>query len=511
MNSPIIYQVIFGLLFLFFCYLTYMFTRTWRWPQVTVSFFLFVTAIAFCFNAARTTATHMAWKQAHRELTTGLNKERQMRDRLLHGDRKLTIQEDHSVRSLQAELGRTLLDRGRVWRDCTVTQANPTAVAVNTVPPGATAAPANGIAEGTVLYAFVDQEVTAEFTEPPLSLPAGTVGKKVPFYFVAEFTAAAVTDTSVTLQWTQPPRDYENRVINGYVLNNPNPPTWTLYETMPVDGHRYFAADLSEEPNLSEDADQEPVFGKMDEASIRRLFQSYKELVGDNWEAMIQPYLRDGRRPTDSDPPESRWLKIRFTQNHQEQVDSVAPLGGVTQSESFFSGDGLANVPLVRRGEQAEFKVDDWGVFRTQDATRLVNDGICEGREEVYVRDVVGYDLAIRSNLQLIASLELDQQRVARNTAAVTESNRRTLEQSAFRRTEAEQLNEDHAKINLELQKMTEYYSLLQQQATAKMAELSRLYQSNLQLEAELKRIERALTVLINRRSQEARGETGAQ
>ena len=504
MNSPIIYQVIFGLLFLFFCYLTYMFARTWRWPHVTVSFFLFVAAIAVCFNAARTTATHMAWKKVHRELREQLNGENQIRGQLLNGDLKLTVQDQPSIRSLQAELGRTLLDRGRVWRDCTPTQVNANAVTVSTIPPGATAAPPNRIDQGTVLYGFVEKQVAAEFTEAPLSLPVGT---KVPWYFVAEFTATAVTDTSATLQWTTPPRDYEN-----WVINNMGTRTWTLYETMPVDGHRFFAADLSKEPNLSVDADQEPVFGEMKEPFIRTLFQPYQGLVGDNWEAMIRPYLRDGGRAADNDPPENKWLKIRFTKNHKEDVDSVGdPLGGVTQSESFFSGDGLANVPLVRRGGAAEFKADDWGVFRTEDANNLVSRGVCEPREEVYVRNVVGYDLAIRSNLQLVTALELDKQRVLRNTAALTETNRRIMEQIAFGKTEQQHLNEDHGKIQYESQKMTAYASRLQEQKVAKMAELSRYYQSCLQLEAELDRIERELTIRVNRRSQEAIAETGAE
>ena len=494
MNSPIIYQVIFGLLFLFFCYLTYMFSRTWRWPHITVCFLLFVSTMAFCYLSARTVATHMAWKQQYRQLSDRLDRAVKLRGELRYGDITLPVQDGQSIRELQARLNQTLLDRGRVWSHCTPIQADANTITLSTVDPAATEPVPNRIDQGTVLYAFVEADLSDQFPRAPESFAAWP---QVPQYYIGEFTASAVNDSQVTLTWTIPPRTNYERTI----LGNLSGKTVSLYGTMPVDGHRLFAADPSKKPNLSRDATEAPVFGDMDEAMIRALFEAYSGNVGDALPGMVDPYLRDGGRAAEDDAPEDVWIKVRFTQDHSEPVDSAGdPLGGVTQSESFFDGQGQANVPLVRRGGvgdalAAEFKTDDIGIFPPEDANRLIGEGVCELVERIYVRELHNYHFAFRAALQQLIRLGREQRNVERNISAITESDGRVAQQITVREQELQKVQEDLGKYQVELDKITAYAALLDRQKAERMSELSKLYQANLQLAEELKQ----LTERINR------------
>ncbi|MEX0820180.1 MAG: hypothetical protein WD070_11335, partial [Pirellulaceae bacterium] len=62
MDNPVIYQALGALLVLFFLFLTYMFTKTWRWFHVVCTFFVFGASIAFCCYAAMSYKTHAAWR-----------------------------------------------------------------------------------------------------------------------------------------------------------------------------------------------------------------------------------------------------------------------------------------------------------------------------------------------------------------------------------------------------------------------------------------------------------------
>jgi len=64
----IIFQVLAALVALFFIFLTYMNTKTWRWLHVTMTFFVFGAAVAFCFYAAMALKTRAAWIKLHADL-----------------------------------------------------------------------------------------------------------------------------------------------------------------------------------------------------------------------------------------------------------------------------------------------------------------------------------------------------------------------------------------------------------------------------------------------------------
>ena len=145
MNSPIIYQVVGALLILFFFFLTYMFTKTWRWLHVTTMFFVFAATVTLTIYSSMTVRTHMAWKRDVAQKRADIERRERERDNWIHGDLLQLTHAEPSIRELKAELNRVLLDRGRVWRDCT--PGTPAAGTVTVTIPAPESAPTEEGAE----------------------------------------------------------------------------------------------------------------------------------------------------------------------------------------------------------------------------------------------------------------------------------------------------------------------------------------------------------------------------
>src|SRR5688500_10398476 len=86
MDNPIIFQILLALVALFFIFLTYMNTKTWRWLHVTITIFLFIAVIPFGVYAAMTMKTRLAWIGHHDKLETDLTKVKQDVELATHGD-----------------------------------------------------------------------------------------------------------------------------------------------------------------------------------------------------------------------------------------------------------------------------------------------------------------------------------------------------------------------------------------------------------------------------------------
>lgn len=486
MDNPIIYQALGVLLILFFLFLIYMFTKTWRWFHVLLMPCVFGAAIWFSCVAAMSFRTHAAWRQVvedNREKAETLEQEY---SNLLHGDLTEVVQTTPSIRASTAKFGRMVFDRGRVWRACSPAPQGNTVVVTLAPPAGdAAAAPVNQMFAEMILYAFTEADAP-----PEANVPAGT---KLPAFYIGEFTATNVTQTTVTIQPTLPLAPDQLNAINTAGM------TWTLYEMMPVDGHNFFATDVNEKADLNERADVAPIFGTIDpEFANKYLPESSREL-----------YLRDGKlADPDSDPADNIWVKVLFLEAHEEDVDSGASLSGVTESQSWFN-QGMSEIPLLQRGGPAKFKPGQMGVFPQSYAEGLIAAGTCERRENIYVRSLNDYEYQFRSIYLRLARLQQDMATVQRNIAEITHINARTETQIAYRTQERDKLDEDLRKFRYEAQKIGEYQESLQQVLNVTKAELSRLYRTNAQLEQELDRMNDELTEEIDRRTREAVAEAG--
>jgi hypothetical protein len=504
MNNPIIYQVVGGLLSVLFLFLTYMFTKTWRWPHVTIMFFVFAAAVCLTAFTAMSVRTHVGWK------SVAVNQRRQIEDLtdthtdLLTGDPAELVHTDLSFRELSARMNRVLLDRGRVWRNCVPTGITPEgSVTVTTTPPEMPAAESDqdpAIDSGTapvaaaaptqippdlVLYVFQEIAVPPDFGLHP--------GAKVPVSYLGEFAVISSAENSATLQPTLPLAPSQQQKLQGGG-------SWALYETMPVDGHQYFSTDPYGTVDLSRPADEVGVFGEMDQTLIEQAFLPQRAQLGERYDEVLQQYLRDGRRAQEDDSPEYQWVKVRFVRSHtegQEVVDSEAVLDPVANDEGFFD-QGRATSPLLQRGAAVEFEPNDIAVFYQGGdfVQRLLDSEVIDPStiEPIYARQLHNYESRFRMLYQQGVSIDRDAQQAARDNQELTETNARVVERTQYRETEARKLREDLSHFQRELAALTSLHGQLESRRQEQRSELSRIYGENHRLMAELIELEDEVT-----------------
>jgi hypothetical protein len=477
----------------------YMFTKTWRWFHVTMMFFVYCASIATVVYVSMTIKTHDAWRRLVREQLEAVAKLTNEQDRLTFGNLTEPDQSFVPLNKLNARWGRATLARGRVWRACTIANgpAANGSVTMNTA--GATATPGarNNIKDEMILYAFTESPAPTELA-PELQDPASAIN--FPHYFIGEFTVTAVTDTSVTMQPT-----FQLTAVGRAVMGSGA--AWCLYETMAPDGHSYFGEDQDKSIDLSLDANDEPVFGAVIESDITMLMRRAGKLAAETdeqflqrYQSIILEYVRDGKRASDEDPPENRWLKVRFTGNYSEVVDSASKLGAVITSEDFFDR-GRAEIAILQRGEEAKFKKDDIAIFPPLDANRLIDLNVCELVEPIYVRSLRSYAQTYRELYQRSRDLEADIDRVIDNTKDLTHANELAEEQITYRDEERTKLKADLAKFVYERDEIEKYAVTLAATMAEKRAKLSYLYLANRKLATDLAEAHRVLTEAINRKT----------
>lgn len=536
----------------FFLVLIYFFTKTWRWFHILCVFSVFVSTIFLARNTAFVYRTLNAWRVQEAKLAKQAAALELERDMLRYGDLEGGEQKDESIQSINGKVTRAIIDLGRVWRSCTPqgVQADGSVV-LNTIPPGMEAAPAapaevppaaapaapadpaaaaaagapaapapapaapagpppNGIEKDIVLYVFVEDVAPAE-----AALPAGS---KVPRYYLGEFKVADATDTSVTVAPVFPLSP-----VDLNVLRQPNM-TWSLYETLPVDGHELFSKTPDTGGKLNESAEQFSVFGEMDPALIQVLFPVPDRRFYENEESFqiatqrhavrIQNYLRDGKRAQNDDHPLHIWLKLRFKEKYSEVVDSGARVSALQlgATDDFFDR-GLSEISMLQRGSKADVKPGDVAVIPQEDeGKRLLqektNDGkpICELIEPVYVRPLNNYGFLFRDVLFRQQGTMSDIVRIQRDLAQIKKSDAHIKEQQTVANSEQTRLKSDIEKTTLEKTKILEYQAALEKSTNELKATLSQLYRTSHELEALLEQLYQQQADEINRRTRSVAG-----
>ena len=468
--------------------------KTWKAVHVVAVFFTFVAGVFFVICAAMSMKTHVAWRRLQAKTESSLKVEQTTGEVLAYGDPEQVKSAEPSVFEIQQRLNRMLIDRGRAWRRCVPGDLAANSVTVSTVPadtPEDQVKP-NGIGANSVVYVF---------REAPLDN-----GIVVPAAFIGEFQVTNADDRSVTLQPTMALDGQQQQLVADRTS------TWALYEMMPLDSHRIF----SDEDSIAEPLDdtETPIFGEMNEQVLRTIFSLIigvapeDPVVGQ----MVADYVRDGRVDSEQEAnadPENIWVKLEFQQPHKERVDSNnldSGLGG-----NYFDPDGYAEATRLRRGGDADFKINDIGVFPygqdedKQKVDQLVANGIARkvGRP-YYVRNLRDYEEAFHDIQDQFVKRNEDIQRVQRDIAALQQSMKQVATQSTYRQGEKAKLQVDYDKIVIDRDKITQLVVSLDAQKTSLQDELSRLYQTNLVLNQELTQINDRLTEEINRRTAEA-------
>jgi hypothetical protein len=502
-DFALIFQILGGLLAIFFIFLTVMNTKTWQWLHVTAMFLVFAAVCVLAPFAAMALKTRFAWVKAHDELAKKVEEQDKNYHDLIYGNPSAPDGGRDSLVAVKNELSRFILDRGRVVRQCrpalnadgtvTLQVVGPAAAAptggappaggappVGGAPPAGAAPPAAGAAAApaaaTARHGFKAQEVVFAFVESPD--PTNTW--LVPVFYLGQFEVTAATDDSITLRRTVPPNP---------VVQQETQATWSVCETLPPDMHEVF--DFAVEKRVEEFKKLFPV----DNAGVPP--EVYNRMLAD--------YLRDGQPAEDTDPPENVWIKVKFEQDHEVVVDAATLVSPITSE--LFDSVGQAQAARLQRGEPVKFKKGETGLFDKQTADTLIANktaSLAEGQARIFRRKLNDYENAFATINRRIIEVRAEIARADQHLTDLNVAIQKANEQIKILEGKKTMLGADLAKVEHERDELRKYLDKLSQQVAEVRAELSRLYGSNLQMHKDLKAASERLTEEIDRRTREA-------
>src|SRR5689334_19362525 len=105
-NNAIIFQAGGVVLFLFFCFLTYLNTKSWRALHVTFTFLCFGAAVAFAVYSAMVMKTRTNWQKFYTQAEKNLTQAEDKLQKLTEGDRAQLPQKPDNIRVAKEEVGR---------------------------------------------------------------------------------------------------------------------------------------------------------------------------------------------------------------------------------------------------------------------------------------------------------------------------------------------------------------------------------------------------------------------
>lgn len=505
MSQPILYQVLAGLIVVFFCSATYWLARTWRWHHILSLWCVMLASLPFCYYAALCMKTRVVWVREYHENLAKLEKVSEEQQLLLFGNLHEIVQTEGSIRGLRHKITRALVERGRVWRNATPSGINADGsiglTVINAAPPAAALAPDPALvdpnAAGGGLGAPADAagvapggpaappEPESHRIEPQSVLYAFLEGQGpqqgLPVFYLGEFRVVAATDTTINLL----------PILSLPAQQIPNG-SWTLYESTPLDGHELFSpADFV--------PDDTHLFGVVDEQELRALLPKWQGQADDKYEAKIREYLRDGTPAADDDPPENVWFQVKFLRNYEMQVDADSAL--TLLDNRFFDNTGRATIPNLQRGEPVKFVPNDLATFNQEFAKTLIDQGICEKMRAFYVRKLNDYWFAFHHINDRLQKIAMDMESVQRNSAKLKAANDELLQQIAFREQEKKKLQDDLAKVQLEVTTLTSYHQAVDQKWRARVDLLRNLYRESHQLTEEITKASKRLSEQVNQRA----------
>jgi len=222
------------------------------WNKILLGF-VFVATVAFFYMAMRTLKTHQYWRELAGEHQQKIKELREENDRLISADPKQGEDGQMGIVRLRLELNKLLIDRGRVWYNCSPEQIDPATggARVKTDLPDP-----HRIGVNTILYVFDETDLQD--------------GGR----YLGEFEVTDVAQRQVALE---PAMTFAPEELKRLAASKG---PWTLYEIMPIDTRSVFAH-LSEEEK-------------------RALLPDLTE----------EEYIKDGK-PAEPDDPEDRVVEVK--------------------------------------------------------------------------------------------------------------------------------------------------------------------------------------------------------
>lgn len=458
------FQIVGGLLALFVCFLTYMNTKVWRWPHVTMYFFTIAAIVTATVYAALVHKTRLHWQTQYAKVAKDLKRDSAQLKEFTEGKANI----EKGLFEMREEVKREIIDRGRVWRRCTAV-ANADGSVTLTMPANLDgSAKKHGIDEKTVLHAFIETQA---------QVPQGII--TLPTFYLGEFQASGVTENTVTLlpNLPQGTMQAESSKAGG---------NWVLYEVAPADAH-------------------EPFEGLTEQDIKNMIPENISGLDPQQYQAMINEYLRSGKRAEDNDLPDNVYIKVKFKQAHEVVVDAatvVSPL-----DDANFDAEGKAQTGRLLRKEDngtVKFAIGSEGIFDAATANKLIDDGIADKVEPIFRRPLHDYEAEMQRIHQRIVDTN---SRIAALTDAknTVETSQKAAEaQAAQVMMVKTKLTADKDKLTTERDGIARYADKLGKQVASVRDQVNKLYRSNKLLSQELVELTTRMTEEINRRSKDA-------
>lgn len=490
MANPLIWQIFLGVAFLAAVVLGIYSVRTWRAWDIVAGFLVFLAGLGFLILAALSLHTRRTWLRQVSSLETRYQQLQQQTQEQLHGDPTEVPQVTPSLTSLRAQLSRLVIDRGRVWRDVVPTGADANGNVNITIT--ADAAAKHQIKDRMVLYAF--REANLEGT----SVVASDV--KVPVAFVGEFHVTGVTDTGITISPSRPmePDQQAQLTVGGA--------TWSLYEKMPLDSHQVFTQSGSSRT----EQEGQPVYGEINEQQVREAFTVVQNnlpeqtrVPAERLEETINNFVRDGKRATATDEPQSVFQKVRFEKEHKVQVDPLAAAAGAAPAEGaprkfsdYFDPSGLAEAPILQRSDDdfVTIKPGTVVVLPPDTAGALISEGVATLLEPVYIRPLTDFAVALNTFFDRMNRTVQRIQAVRYNTATLQAAKAKVDQMTIYRQQERVKVEQDLEKVTFEVDQLNVLTDAVQQQLNQIRARMVGLYRENLQLVEYLQEAQRIIT-----------------
>jgi len=506
--------IILVVLVLAFAVIAYLLSKNWRWHQVTLMVLVFFTALGCMILSAIVLRTQENWRTLHGQLTDDLDQQDVRLAELREGDiLQLDDESDESVPRLQGALNRTLLDRGRVWRNVQpkvgdgVIDLNmvawgdkacadagleldeaddpldvPDAIPVDEEPPADGAAPAadpgirnpHQIIEGMVLYAFKEVPLAGLDETQQAALLGGldlvqrdTQGAcKIPGVFLGSFLVTQAGDRVIAVE----PMESLSAAQAAQLGES----TWALYEVLPGDSHQVFEGYSPEAIRaVFEFATQNT---QPDDAARARLEVAVQEFIRDNTDAVVGG--------PNADPVERTYQRVEFTQDYTVDVDVEEVESGLDQGN--FDFRGRAQTADLRQGAPIEFKQGDFGYFDATTAKRLVDSGVGKlaetDKSTLYRRELRDYAYLFAHRHAQLRELQRDMEALRDQQQSIIDATHDAQNQIAYRKQEIEKLVKDLANYRRELEVIRRLRGELASYRAEQLQTLSHLYQTNLGL-----------------------------
>lgn len=537
-----------GLLAILMIVFTVFSAKTWSVLHVILVFLVFTAQVVMLFYAALVLNTTSVWKHEYEELEKSIAQTRFEIERKRDGiaispkgelEELDTIQgmdeelNRDSIKELDTALGRALIDRGRVWRNCQLESAEDNQFRLNLADWGdpslglseeefaaepEVAAPADGeegvaepavaaevpdegaednaepadnshkLQEKMVVYGFAEQSIDNLNERQLTALLTGLNGDltgldqfcRVPTAYLGQFTVTAVGDTTITITPMLPLTEGKNAEAAAATH-------WVLYEIMPIDSHKPFK--------------------DLDQTHLQALISAERTTLNEeDYQDLINEYIRDGKEGDPrQDPPQRLWSEVRFLQNHSIEVDAGGePLPGI---DIFFDALGRAQPTFLRRGGEGGnagrvgFATGETVLFDSVTAKELIDNQICEETGTIFIRQLRDYSSMHHSIYDRMAELADQKNVLQRDTTAIQKSVQMASVQITFREKETTQLKEDLDKFLYEGVELAKYHEALTQQITQLRKRLVHLYQQNYILANQLGEIQLRLKSEIDERT----------